>query len=238
MCFTLVFIPAPINVLWRMNFSEHKYIAHANRMPPFFCHPLPCVSAVVVCRGESMFYTSPIYSYALSNCTNSYILSLIYVLWLLLIAFAFMLSRFSLSLHVCAVYFSIQTLLVWFLAASIEVYCSALDTFYNQKSLYDATHHFVLATFKRRRRWFVFICMYIFTLLRANTMIVSVWQPSMNDAKGSPSVIVCLSVAFCKRSTFRRWWLNLMGSHRFELVMLYGIEFTREIYQSLSCIDR
>lgn len=72
----------------------------------------------------------------------SYILSLIYVLWLLLIA-----CFYTVSFHVYVwFFFQFKTLLVWFLAASIEVYCSALDTFYNRKSLYDAIH-FVLATF-------------------------------------------------------------------------------------------
>lgn len=93
-----------------MNFSEHKHITHANRMPPLSCHPHPHVSALVCMNSkteESMFYTGTIYSYALSNCTNSYILSLIYVLWLLLIACFYTIPFLSLS--VCGLFFNSNT---------------------------------------------------------------------------------------------------------------------------------
>lgn len=75
-CFTLVFILASINVLWRMNFSEHKYITHANRMPTPIFGSLPYVWLYLNEKSKkevNMFYTSTTYSYALSKCTNSYI---------------------------------------------------------------------------------------------------------------------------------------------------------------------
>lgn len=128
---------ASINVLWRMNFSEYKRITHANHRPPLANFALFASGEK---DGECVLHKHNIFICAFKTVNFSYILSLIYVLWQFYLWHALILSRFVLFRVWGAVFFSIQTLLVWFLAASIKVYCSALDTFYNQKSLYDATH--------------------------------------------------------------------------------------------------
>lgn len=83
---------------------------------PIECHPFfatPFHVSALVCMqvrpAVNMFYTSTIYSYALSNCTNSYILSLIYVLWLLLIACFYTVPLHVFLRDVCGYFFNSNT---------------------------------------------------------------------------------------------------------------------------------
>lgn len=99
----------------------------------------------------------------------------------------------------CGCFFSIQTILVWFLAASIKVYCSALDTFYNRKSLYDATH-FVFWPLSTTIRF------NIFSHLKAND-VTSAHMTTVNERRW-------------------RWWQGIGQRHRMSRLHIAMILFT------------
>lgn len=141
-----------------------------------------------------MFYTSTIYSYALSNCTNSY--NFISYLCTVAVTHRMLLCvRVCVCMCLCVVYFSIQTLLVWFLAASIEVYCSALDTFYNQKVSLRCNPSFRFGHFQTTLvSFYMYLCMYVFTLFGVHHDVLRERMTTVNERRQGigERVIVCL----------------------------------------------
>lgn len=108
---------------------------------------------------------------------------------------AFIPSHFPLSLSVCGLFFNSNT----FSMVSGCIHRSLLQCvghILQPKVSLRCNPSFRFGHFQMTTLVFYIVH---FHTLKGEHDVVSVWQPSMNDAKGSESVIVCLWVAFCDR---------------------------------------